>query len=214
MELNAQTRVILGKKSKRVRAEGFIPSELFGHGTENRHLSVPAKEFKKVYDKAGENTVIMLTIDGKEKQSVLISETQFNSLSNMFMSAAFRAVKKDEKITVSVPVEYTGTDMAVKNGFILMKLVQEIEVETFPNSIPHSFIVDITSLTEPGQSIEIKDITVPKEVRILIAEDTVLAAVTEKEEEEIAPVAEVPSTTATESEKTPESASTENKEKK
>jgi large subunit ribosomal protein L25 len=213
MELNAQTRTILGKKSKNVRAEGFIPSELFGHGTENQHLSIPAKEFKKVYDKAGENTVIMLTIDGKDKQSVLISEVQFNSLANIFMSAAFRAVRKDEKITVAVPVEYTGMDMAIKNGFILMKLVQELEVETFPNSIPHSFVVDITSLTELGQSIEIKDIVIPKEVRVLVSEDTVLATVTEKEVEEIAPVVEATVAT-TEPSKTPESTSTEIKEKK
>ncbi|KKS43573.1 MAG: hypothetical protein UV07_C0032G0007, partial [Candidatus Azambacteria bacterium GW2011_GWB1_42_17] len=39
MELNAKNRNVLGKKVKRLRKEGLVPAEIFGHGVENKHVS-------------------------------------------------------------------------------------------------------------------------------------------------------------------------------
>jgi large subunit ribosomal protein L25 len=183
MELQTYTRTELGRKAKKIRAQGRIPAELFGSGIENKHLSVPAKEFKKLYDAAGENTVITLVIDEKEKVSALISEVQQNGLSQSIIAIDFRAVRRDEKIQVAVPISYAGTDMAAKNGFIIVKILDEIEIEALPQEIPHEFVVDITPLENPGQSIEVKDVAIPKGVKIKIPEDTVIVTVTEKEKE-------------------------------
>ncbi|OGG38401.1 hypothetical protein A3I34_03025 [Candidatus Jorgensenbacteria bacterium RIFCSPLOWO2_02_FULL_45_12] len=193
MELNAQIRTLLGKKTKGLRKSGFIPAEVFGRGIQNKHLSVQAKEFAKVYKKAGENTIISLIIDSSEKMPAIISETQVDPISRAFISVDFRAVRKDEKINVDIPIEYKGTDMAAKNGYVLVKTIVSIEIETLPQHIPHSFVVDITSLQNPGQSIEIKDIEIPDNVKITIPENTVIATVTEKEKEEAAKV-EIPLT--------------------
>lgn len=210
MEIHAKTRTELGKKSKSLRKAGFVPAELFGHGIENKHISVSAKEFSKIYEKAGENTVLTLVIDDKEKTSVLISDVQFNNLSQTFISADFRGVKKDEKITVAVPIEYIGVDMASKNELLLVKVLDEIEIEAFPDEIPHSFIIDITPLDALEKSIEIKDITVPKGVKIMIPEETVLVTVTEKAQEE--PAEAPPSDEESTSEETEKDAKTEKEE--
>ncbi len=206
MELHAHTRTALGKKAEGIRAQGLVPAELFGRGVENKHLSVPAKEFQKLYAAAGENTIITLVIDEKEKIAALISEVQRHRLSQNFIAIDFRAVRKDEKIQVAIPVTYTGTDMAIKNGFIIVKILDEIEIEAFPEDIPHEFVVDITPLENSGQSIEVKDIVIPKGVKIKIPEDTVLVTVTEKEKEEEVVVTpaeteETPTTTPAEKEK-------------
>lgn len=205
MELHAHTRTAFGKKAKNIRAQGLVPAELFGRGVENKHLSVPMKEFQKLYAAAGENTIITLVIDEKEKIAALVSEVQRHRLSQNFIAIDFRAVRKDEKIQVAVPVTYTGTDMAIKNGFIIVKILDEIEIEAFPQDIPHEFVVDITPLENSGQSIEVKDIVVPKGVKIKIPEDTVLVTVTEKEKEEVvvapAETEEAATTTPVEKEK-------------
>lgn len=206
MELQTYTRTELGRKAKKIRAQGRIPAELFGSGIENKHLSVPAKEFKKLYDAAGENTVITLVIDEKERVSALISEVQQNGLSQSIIAIDFRAVRRDEKIQVAVPISYAGTDMAAKNGFIIVKILDEIEIEALPQEIPHEFVVDITPLENPGQSIEVKDVAVPKGVKIKIPEDTVIVTVTEKEKEII-------TETPQEEEKPTESETSEEKEK-
>ena len=51
MELNVQTRSILGKKVKNLRPEGLVPAELYGNGVKNIHLSLSEKEFQKIFKK-------------------------------------------------------------------------------------------------------------------------------------------------------------------
>lgn len=192
IELKAKERTLLGKKVKNLRAEGFIPAEVFGHGFENKHIAVSEKEFTKVYKEAGENTVIELLI-GSEKTPALISHVAYDRILEKVLAIDFYHIKKGEKIRTHVPVEYVGTDMATKAGFVLVKVVSQLEIEALPDNIPHSFKVDISALQEPGQNIEVKDMSVPEGVKLFVAPETVLATVGEKAKEEIvepAPVAE------------------------
>lgn len=188
MELHAQTRTILGKKVKSLRKTGLIPAEIFGHGFENKHISIPAKEFIKIYNVAGENTVVTLDIDGKEKIPTLITNATKNHLSNEYLSIDFYHIRKDEKIKTHVPIIYTGIDAAAKSGFLLIKLLNQVEIEALPDQIPHSFEIDISQLTEPGQGIEVNDIITEKGIRVLTPHDTVIITVSEKTKEEEPPV--------------------------
>lgn len=184
MELHATTRTILGKKVGHLRSEGLIPAEIFGHGFENKHISVPAKEFAKTYKTAGENTIITLNIDSKEKIPALITHAAIHHLSGEYLSIDFYHIRKDEKIKTNVPITYTGADAAIKGGFLLIKVLNHIEIEALPDQIPHTFEVDISSLSHPGQNIEVKDIITVGGVKILTPRETVIATVTEKTKEE------------------------------
>ena len=74
MDLQIKDRSILGKKTKKLRRDGIIPAEIYGRGTENKHISIHQKEFLKIYKEAGENTVLNLITENKEKIPALISE--------------------------------------------------------------------------------------------------------------------------------------------
>lgn len=187
IKLEAQERAILGKKTKRLRAKGLIPAEVFGHGFLNKHVSVQEKAFTKAYREAGENTVLELLIGG-EKIPVLISHVAKNNLSGTVLAVDFYRVKKGEKIRTHVPVEYVGTDMAAKSGYVLVKVTSQLEVEGLPEHIPHSFKIDVSNLTKPGQNIEVKDIEAPESVKFFAPPETVLVTVGEQEKEEAAPV--------------------------
>jgi len=69
-----------------------------------------------------------------------------------------------------------------------------LSVECLPANIPNSLEVDISSLTEPEQTIRIKDVAVDKDVAILNNPELVVAKISvrhvEKVEEEVAEVAE------------------------
>ena len=69
----------------------------------------------------------------------------------------------DEEIKVFVPVEFVGVSPAVKekNG-LLIKSLQEIEIEALPMDILHSIEVDISKFTEIDQSFYVKDLAVSK----------------------------------------------------
>lgn len=188
MELSVQKREKLGRGVKALREQGFIPGELYGKGLENFHVSIPAKEFKKVLKQAGENTVVTVLL-GDKKFPVLINDVSYDSVTNDFRSVDLYRVRMDEKLKVGVPMEFIGLAPAVKekNG-VLVKALQELEVEALPMDLPHDIKVDISKIMEIGQSVYVKDLDIPNGVRVLVDGNTVVATVTAKvtEEEELA----------------------------
>jgi len=188
MELQVQKRDTLGRGVKDIRAKGLVPAELYGRGLENLHLSMPKKEFKKVFKEAGENTLVTILLDGK-KHPVLIQDVSYDPLTDEIQNVDLYQVRMDEKLKVGVPVEFTGVAPAVKekNG-LLVKSLQELEIEALPMDIPRDIKVDISKLADIGQSIYVKDLNIPANVRVLVSLETVVATVTAKvtEEEELA----------------------------
>jgi large subunit ribosomal protein L25 len=177
MDLSVQKREKFGKAVKSLRREGFIPAELYGHGLENLHLTVPAKDFIKVWKQAGSNTVVNVLLE-KKKQPALIYEVRKNYLSGDIEHVDFYAVRMDEKIKAKVPLEFIGEAPAVKEkSGILNKAMAEIEVEALPADLPRSFEVDISSLDDINKSIYVKDIKVPKGVSITVDPETVIVTV-------------------------------------
>ena len=92
-----------------------------------------------------------------------------------------------KKIKTKVPIEFIGESPAVKDlSGILVKNVNELEVEALPQNLPHEIAVDISSLKNFGDQISIKDIKSGADVKLMAEEDLILATVQEpKSQEEI-----------------------------
>jgi len=128
MELQAKKREQFGRAVKQIRAEGIIPAELYGHGTENQHLSINEKEFTHVLNEAGESTIIDLVVD-KETHPVLIKDIHYHPVTDVVLNIDFYRVKMDEKITTTVELDFIGESSAVIDlGGVLVKSVSELEV--------------------------------------------------------------------------------------
>lgn len=178
MDLTVQTREQFGKNTAALRGAGFIPGELYGHGLENLHLSIPSKDFAKIFKAAGENTVVNVTVDGK-KHPTLIYNVQYDPVLDTIIHADFYEVRMDEKIKAHVPVEFVGESPAVKEfSGIVVKAIQEIEVEALPGDLPHIIEVDLGTLTEIGANFYVKDLKPIKGVEFLLDPETVMATVT------------------------------------
>ena len=162
------------KDGRKCRA-GLIPAELYGHGVKNVHLSVPAKEFGKVFKEAGETTIITLHV-GKEKHSVMIHEVLRDRVMSNIVHVDFYEVRIDEKIRAHVPVEFIGESPAVKEfSAIINKAISEIEVEAFPQDLPHAFVIDLALLDAIDKSVYVKDLVVPKGVTLHVDGDAAVA---------------------------------------
>lgn len=193
MELVAEKREQFGKATRSLRRRGIIPAELYGHGVPNQHLAVSARDFRKIFAAAGENTLVTLTV-GPEEHSVMIHDVEKDFLSGEVSHVDFYQVKLDEKIKAKVPFEFTGDAPAVKTlGGIVNKAMIEIEVEALPKDMPHRIILPLDSLDELGKSLRVKDVVVPKGARVLVGPETVVVTITEprKEEEKPPEVADV-----------------------
>ena len=191
MELNVQKREKFGKVVINLRQDGFIPAELYGHGIQNEHLTVSAKDFVKTFKSAGENTVINLLIDNKPRP-VLIYDVQQNPLSGEFMNVDFYAVRMDEKIQTEVPFVFIGEAPAIKAlNAILVKVMQEIEIEALPMDLPKQIEISLNSLNAFGKTVYVRDLKVIQGVRFLVAPDAVIVTVKEPAAEEEKPAAAV-----------------------
>jgi len=187
LNLNAEIRE-LSLKPHMLRASGIIPAEIYGKEFNNLHISVPVKEFRKIFQEAGENTIVNLQI-GKDVYPVIIHDQQKDSISGDFLSVSFFKVRMDEKITAPIPLVFIGESPAVKElGGILVKSMDEVEVEALPANLPHEIKIDIGTIKELGDNIYVKDISVVQNYTITTPSNTVIATViVPKEEAEEAP---------------------------
>ena len=187
MNLEVQIRNEKGRRVKDLRQQGLIPAELYGKGIENMHLAVKSRDFKNVFKEAGESSIINIVISDKNKKEeipVLIHDIQKDYLTDDIIHIDFYRVRMDEKIRTHIPLEFIGESPAVKNyGGILNKSMLEIEVEALPKDLPHNIPVDISQIKELDQSIYVKDLSIPKNVKILVDPETVIATVSLPKEE-------------------------------
>ncbi len=194
--MRAETRNITGRKVKSLRREGFVPAVIYGHGFESLPIQVPVKDFEKVYAEAGESSVVYLNL-GENNYPTIIQDVARDPMSDKFLHADFYKVRLDEKIKAKIPLNFIGESLAVKEfGGILVKNISEIEVEGFPQDLPHQIDVDISSLKELKEHILVKDLSVSSKLKIEADPESIVALVQEPiSEEELKAQLETPAAT-------------------
>ena len=187
-QLSAKSRDVFGKKLKTLRQKGELPAILYGPKEKSIPLSLVLKDFKKVWEKAGESSVIELLTDGKKK-NILIHDVALDPVSDEPIHVDFYAVQMDKVIQATIPIVFSGVSEAVKNlGGVLVKVMHELEIEALPMDLPHEINVDISKLKQLNDKILIKDINFPEKVKPLQSLNETVAIVEElKAEEERAP---------------------------
>lgn len=195
LQLEAKKRAIFGKKLKTARKEGKLPVILYGKKMESTPLFVDLKEFKKIWKKAGESTIIELKKEDKKIADVLIYDVAIDPLKNEPIHADFYVAEMDKPITAKVPLVFEGVAPAVKElGGILVKVIHELEVEALPKNLPHELKIDVVKLATLNDKILIKDIILSPGVKILSKEDEIVALMempTEEAEEKLISIEEV-----------------------
>jgi large subunit ribosomal protein L25 len=136
-----------------------------------------------------ENIVISLKVKDDKKQKshpCLIKDIQYDPVKGDIVHIDFHEISLTKAIKVNVPVAAKGEPLGVKQeGGSLEHILWEIEVECLPTAIPKHFEVDVSAL-KIGDSIHIKDITFPAEVKVLNDPDAVVLSVAAPIKEEVA----------------------------
>jgi large subunit ribosomal protein L25 len=193
MKLTATTRQLLGKRSRRLHAEGKLAGVVYGHNTSATPLVLDRMEFQKVFSKAGRTHLVDLVVDGDRAEKVLVREIQTHPRRQGPIHVDLYKVNLEEKISVEVPVHLIGESNPVKAGDAdILQPIHLLNVECLPTDIPESFEVDITVLEEIEAEIRVSDLKVPKGVTILDDAEELVVKIVHKRElkiEEEAPVA-------------------------
>jgi large subunit ribosomal protein L25 len=176
--LKAAPRARTGSgRLNQMRREGWVPSVIYGRGTENINLKVDAKTFADVLaHSSSENILVNLEIEGHGTRLAFLQAIQHDSLSGVTLHADFREIDENTPIVAHIPTHLNGECVGVKAGGLVEQYVHAIEISCLPNDLPETIEVDISSL-EIGASLHIGDITLPAGVRATHAAEVVVAHV-------------------------------------
>src|SRR4051812_6725132 len=107
--LTASPRTDRGKgAARKLPATGPGPGVIYGHGREPQALSISAREFDRLAERVRiTSTVIELALDGRSART-LIREIQRHPLKRALLHVDFQELVAGEKVTVSVPLRFTG----------------------------------------------------------------------------------------------------------
>jgi large subunit ribosomal protein L25 len=162
-ELEISRREVMGKAVKRLRKEGIIPANIFGHNEASMAIQIDAVAFERLRRSHGSRSVLTLRMPGtKSTQTALIRHVQREPHTSKIIHVDFFRVSLSERIRVKVPLHFTGEAPAVKteNG-VMLHLLDAIEVECVARDIPEFLEVDVSGLTEIDAILHASDVKLP-----------------------------------------------------
>jgi large subunit ribosomal protein L25 len=193
--LEAALREETGRaKANDLRDKGFIPAVIYSEGKESYAIKVSHKELLGLLHQHHlENAIINLKIkDDKKKKSrsCLIKDIQYHPVKSNIIHVDFNEISLTKAIKVNVPVAVKGEPAGVKQeGGSLEHILWEIEIECLPTDIPKNIELDVSAL-KIGDSIHIKEVAFPANVKVLNDPDSIIVSVKAPMKEEVAVEAE------------------------
>jgi len=183
--LQAKRRDVIGKQVRALRRQGLIPAVIYGHRIQPINISLDARDTSRLL--AGVTSSHLITIKlGDEQHTTLVREKQRHPVQGNLIHVDFLAVSMTEKLRADVVIILDGDAPAVKdyNG-VLVTGIEKIEVECLPGDLPERIVVDISSLTEIGSAIYVRDIQLPSVVENLSDANEMVVLVTAPVAEEV-----------------------------
>ncbi len=162
-EIAVMERTSFGKNaSRRYRAEGLVPVNVYSAGSKNRSLLVKAGDWEAL----SRQELHLVYLKGEnDTTAALVKEVQFNYLKNCAVHIDFMAVDMDKEIVSELTVHAAGESIGAQRGGVLAQVAHHIEVLCKPDDLPEHLTVDVTKL-EVGDSLLGKDIVLPENIKL------------------------------------------------
>ena len=169
-ELEIENRDDLGKgHSRRLRRQGKVPAVLYGGGQEPKAITLDQNKLHQQMEHEAFQTSILTLNLGKETQAVVVKDVQHHPAKRQVLHLDFQRILEDEKITLQVPIHYTGQEAAIgvkDQGGEIAILIADVEISCLPKDLPEFLELDISEL-EMNQRKNLSDVVTPEGVEIL-----------------------------------------------
>lgn len=165
--LTLEKRTETGKKLKTLRAADKIPSVIYGGQSEPILAASDYNATEKILLAAGYHSTVDLDIAGK-KQLAIVKNIDIDPVTRRIMNVEFQAVSADEVIEATAPIVLTGfeTSEATKLHYVVLQVMEEIEVKAKPAELPEEVTIDASGLAKLGDKLTVGDIKLPKGVEL------------------------------------------------
>jgi len=167
------------EKTPALRQEGWLLGVVYGFKMSAQPLKVNLKEFQKIYQEAGENTLVSLVLgkgDQEKSYASLIHEIQRDPVTDALIHVDFYHPSEKKKIEASIPILFEGEAPAVRNfGGTIMKEMKELEVKGLAAELPHEIKVDLGVLENIHDRILVKDLSIDSKIEVLSDPESIVA---------------------------------------
>jgi len=179
-------------KAKKIRNDKKIPAVIYGSDFDSLAISVDELEFNKVFEQAGESSLINLGIDDDKSEKVLVQDVQKDPVTLNVIHIDFYKVNMKEKIKTAIPIVEVGEAPAIVDlEGILVTNKDEVEVECLPADLIPEIEVDLSVLKTFDDTIHVSDLNVPAGIEILDdPEEVVFLVQPPRSDEELAELEE------------------------
>ena len=165
-KLTLEKREVTGKKLKNLRAEGMIPSVIYGAGKDPELMASEYVATEKVLLDAGYHSPIDLSVDGKKKLAI-VKEVDVDPISRRIMNIEFQAISAKEAVVATTPivvVNFEESEASKTYHFAMNLLIDEIDVKAKPADLPKELTIDASALVEVDDKLTLSAIKLPEGV--------------------------------------------------
>ena len=170
-KLPAEVRKSFGKgAARKLRAAGKTPAVIYGHGSEPRHITLPAHDIALVL--RHKNALIDLDIEGSQ-QLVLVKSASKDVVTQVIEHVDLMEIKKGERVHVEVPVHVVGESLS---GTTIDLEHKTLKLEVDATTIPE-YVEAVFNKEGAGFHLLAKDIKIPAGAKLDLAPDELVASV-------------------------------------
>ena len=184
--LGANARETNKIANRALRNQGKVPCVLYG-GEKQVYFSAKENDLNKLVNTPNVY-LVKIDIDGESYQAIL-QDIQFHPLTDRIIHIDFLQVFDDKEVTVSIPVNFIGTPIGVRNGGNLLVRRRAIKTRAIPANLPDAIDINIEEL-KIGKFLYIGDVRDEKytflaeDKSVIVGVKTARGAVEDEEEED------------------------------
>ncbi|HUX84372.1 MAG TPA: 50S ribosomal protein L25 [Chitinophagaceae bacterium] len=155
IHIEGQPRSGTGKKAVRqIRSEQLVPCVIYG-GPENLNLQVPKTSLKSlVYTPDFQLAEVKV---GDKSYRCVLKDLQYDPVTDQLSHVDFLELVENKRITVNIPIKFTGNPQGVKDGGKMTVKMKSLKVRTLPKYLREHIEVE-TGHLELNKSIRVEDV--------------------------------------------------------
>ena len=153
--------------SRRLRNAGKTPGIVYGGEGQPQLIELDHNALFHALKKEAFHSSILEMELGGQSGKVLLRDVQYHPFRQQVLHVDFQRVDANTRLSMKVPVHYKGAEEseAVKlDKCLVTPVVTELEIACLPADLPEFIEVDLSGLKK-GQTLHLKDITLPKGVK-------------------------------------------------
>ena len=176
--IKATKRTVKGKQVGTLRRAGQLPGVMYGRHIEAFPIQMDYKESAYKIFRLTSSSLVTIDVEG-EVHAAILRDKQKDVINGHLLHVDFLAVSLTEKLRTQVSIELVGkAPVSDIPDTVIVQAVNELEIECYPQDLPDTIKVDISSLVTMDDVILVGSIDLGDKIEVFTDKDEVVASVT------------------------------------